>query len=262
MAFLRYHTKMVYEGLRGKFPGEVPVTLARSGWAGSQRFGASNWNGDLHATWENFEKTIVAGLNAQLSGLAWWTHDIGAIGGCDNASPEYRELLLRWFAFGLTSPVFRQHGSRDVRPWALQKYNGSTVPGQFAYETVVKFIKLRYVLRNYTMTLMQEVASSGTPVNRPLHFDYPSDDRAWTVTDQFMFGPRFMTAPVYHLGARSRAVYFPRAPCAGWRRWAPGASNHSDSSQSYAPGTTATIAVPLDALALFECMPKKRDAGS
>ena len=90
---------MVYEGLRGKFPGEVPVTLARSGWAGSQRFGASNWNGDLHATWENFEKTIVAGLNAQLSGLAWWTHDIGAIGGCDNASPEYRELLLRWFAF-------------------------------------------------------------------------------------------------------------------------------------------------------------------
>jgi alpha-D-xyloside xylohydrolase len=62
---------MVYDGLVSKFPDEVPVTLARSGWAGSQRFGASNWNGDLTATWENFQKTIVSGLNAQLSGLAW-----------------------------------------------------------------------------------------------------------------------------------------------------------------------------------------------
>ena len=81
---------MVYDGLVSKFPDEVPVTLARSGWAGSQRFGASNWNGDLTATWENFQKTIVSGLNAQLSGLAWWTHDIGAIGGCNNKDPGYR----------------------------------------------------------------------------------------------------------------------------------------------------------------------------
>merc|ERR1711923_171574 len=83
MMFPWWHTKMVYEGLRSKFPDEVPVTLARSGWAGTQRWGAVNWNGDLTASWEVFERTIVAGLNAQLSGIAWWTHDIGAIGGCD-----------------------------------------------------------------------------------------------------------------------------------------------------------------------------------
>jgi alpha-D-xyloside xylohydrolase len=254
MMFPWYHTKMVFEGLMSKFPGEVPVTLARSGWAGSQRWGASNWNGDLSASWENFQKTIVAGLNAQLSGLAWWTHDIGAIGGCDNKDPEYREMLVRWFQFGLTSPIFRQHGSRTVEPWTLQQYGAS---GEMAYEAVVKFIKLRYTLRNYTMTLMEEVAANGTPVNRPLSFDFPADVHAWRVTDQFMFGPRYMTAPVYHLGARARAVYFPTGgDCAAWKRWAPAAGNGTDSSRSFAPGTTATVSVPFDELAMFECMPK------
>ena len=68
MMWVNYHTKMVYDGLKKTFPDEVPVTLARSGWTGTQRYGASNWNGDLTATWTNFKKTVVAGLNAQLSG--------------------------------------------------------------------------------------------------------------------------------------------------------------------------------------------------
>jgi alpha-glucosidase (family GH31 glycosyl hydrolase) len=96
---------MVYDGLVQKFPDEVPVTLARSGWAGSQRFGASNWNGDLSASWENFQKTIVAGLNAQLSGLAWWTHDIGAIGNCNNKDPNYRGKYARMHAIVYTQPM-------------------------------------------------------------------------------------------------------------------------------------------------------------
>ena len=252
MMFPWYHTKMVYEGLLSKFPSEVPVTLARSGWAGTQRFGASNWNGDLQATWTNFQKTIVAGINAQLSGLAWWTHDIGAIGGCDNEDPAYREMLVRWFQFGLTSPIFRQHGSRVVEPWTLQQYGPS---GEAAYQAIVKFIKLRYVLRNYTLTLMEEVAHSGTPVNRPLSFDFPHDAKAWAVTDQLMFGPRYMTAPVYHLGARSRSVYFPTGGgCGAWRLWAPAADGAGAGARSFAPGTTATVPVPFDELAMFECM--------
>ena len=88
MMFPFFHAQMVTEGLRDLFPAETPLTLSRSGWAGQQRFGVANWNGDLDATWENFQKTIVAGLNAQLSGMAWWTHDIGAIGGCDVRRPS------------------------------------------------------------------------------------------------------------------------------------------------------------------------------
>ena len=88
MMFPWFHTKMAYDGMTRQYPGEVPVTLSRGGWAGSQRFGASNWNGDLKASWHVFQSTIVAGLNAQLSGLAWWTHDIGAIGGCNNSNVD------------------------------------------------------------------------------------------------------------------------------------------------------------------------------
>eukprot|EP01051_Picozoa_sp_SAG22_P007166 SAG22_NODE_494_length_9810_cov_2.202966_11_plen_153_part_00 len=130
--------------------------------------------------------------------------------------------------------------------------------GEAAYEAVVKFIKLRYTLRNYTMTLMEEVASKGTPVNRPLSFDFPTDTKAWAVTDQLMFGARYMTAPVYHLGARARPVYFPAGGgCAAWQRWAPAAGNGTASSQSFAPGSTATVSVPFDELAMFECMPAR-----
>ena len=235
------------------FPDEVPVTLARSGWAGSQRFGASNWNGDLSTTWENFQKTIVAGLNAQLSGLAWWTHDM-ARSATATTTPHYREMLVRrfQFEFGLTSPIFQQHGGRTVEPWTLQQYGAS---GEAAYDAVVKFIKLRYTLRNYTMGLMEEVAAKSTPSNRPLNFDFPADAKAWAATDQLMFGPRYMTAPVYHLGARARTVYFPvGGGGTAWRRWAPAAGNGTDSECSFAPGTTATVLVPFDELAMFECM--------
>ena len=190
-------------------------------------------------------------MNSRRVFLRRWTHDIGAIGGCQNQDPNYREMLVRWFQFGLTSPIFRQHGSRVVEPWTLQQYGSS---GEMAYEAVVKMIKLRYLLRNYTMTLMQEVAAEGTPINRPLSFDFPADAHAWNVTDQLMFGPRYMTAPVYHLGARERSVYFPTGDCVLWKRWAPAAGNGTESSRSFSPGTTATVPVPFDELAMFECI--------
>ena len=263
MMFPVFHAQMVTEGLKRLYPDQTPVTLARSGWAGQQRYGVANWNGDLQASWENFKKTIVAGLNAQLSGMAWWTHDIGAIGGCDISSAEYRELLVRWFQFGLTSPVFRQHGSRPVEPWELQKYGPS---GEAAYAAVVKMIRLRRALRPYVLLQMRAVADTGLPVNRPLSFDFPGDPKTWAVPDQYMFGPKFMAAPIYRLGKRSRVVYFPRGGatgdspagcCKGWRQYGPaGTGNVTEPGlvgPAYAPGTTAEVAVPYDALALFAC---------
>jgi len=247
MMFSWYHTKMVHDGLQAAFPEEVPLTLAREGWAGTQRFGAVNWNGDLDATWNNFQKTIVAGLNAQMSGLGWWTHDIGAIGKCDNSDPGYRELLVRWCQFGLTSPIFRIHGSRVVEPWTLQQYGDS---GELAYQAILKMIRLRHALREYTMEQMEVLAKSGTPVNRPLSFEFPTDAAAWGVTDQFMFGPKYMTAPVYRQGARARTVYFPLGGCPRWSRYVPAGGYE----QIFDSGMNVTVQVELDELAMFECM--------
>ena len=248
MMYPYWHAKMAYDGLKSAFPDEVPVTLSRSAWVGASKFGASSWNGDLCASWNNFQKTIVAGLNAQLSGIAWWTHDIGAINCCNNSSPEYRELLLRWFAFGVTSPIFRQHGSRVIDPWALQQYGAS---GEAAYQAVTKMIRLRYTLRPYVLQQMETVAANGVPLNRPLSFDFPEDPRAWRITDQFMFGSKYMAAPVYRMGERQREVYFPKASrCGSWRAYA-GASGHAGEHKG---GETAAVRVPLDELLLFECV--------
>lgn len=271
MMFPWWHTKMVFDGLTQKYPDEVPVTLARSGWAGTQKFGASNWNGDLTASWTNFKKTVVAGINAQMSGLAWWTHDIGAIGDCDVSSPDYRELLIRWFQFGLVSPIFRQHGSRPVEPWLLQKYPSckhdrkGTVcgpSGNVTYDAIIKVMNFRQQLRPYVMKLMQTVAENGEPINRPLNWDFPSDPTTWFITDQFMFGPKYMFAPITDLGSRMRPVYFPvGGDCTSWKpvqavihgaKECPGCSK---SSPDFAPGSfVKSFPVALDELAMFECV--------
>ena len=125
--------------------------------------------------------------------------------------------------------------------------------GKEAYQTVVKFIKLRYTLRPYILKQMKIVADTGVPVNRPLSFDFPEDTTAWNVTDQFMFGPQYMTAPVYHLGARARTVYFPRSDrCPSWKAYA--GAGGSDTAV-HKGGDTALVVVPLDELAMYECVP-------
>jgi alpha-D-xyloside xylohydrolase len=262
MLFPWWHSKMVHDGLISEFPNEVPVTLARSAWAGSQRWGATVWNGDLQASWTNLKKTIVAGLSTQLSGLAWWTHDIGAIVGCDVSDPDYRELLIRWFQFGLVSPIFRQHGSRPVEPWLLQRYGPCkdkepTVcgpSGNETYSAILTAMSFREKLRPYVMSLMREVAANGEPVNRPLSWDFPADSTAWFVTDELMFGPRYLVAPITDLGFRSRLVYFPHGPnCNVWLRVA--ANLTVDYRMRYMPGSTMNVSVALDELAIFECLP-------
>ena len=266
MLFPVWHARMAFDGLkRVKGADFTPVTLSRSGWVGIQKFGAVVWNGDLGATWANLKKTISAGLGAQLSGLGWWSHDIGAIGGgaagviCNISDVKYRELLLRWFAYGVTSPVFRQHGNRPIDPWALLEFGAS---GKMAYGAVLRFIALRETLRPYVQSLLARVAATGEPVNTPLSWNFPSDQVAWGVDDQLMLGDRYMAAPVHVPGATSRRVYFPRgrgtAKCAQWR---PFAAAIRDTTVHHA-GTWATVSVALDELALFECVQSKQNSAT
>ena len=150
-----------------------------------------------------------------------------------------------------------------LRPWTLQQYGPS---GEAANQAIVKMIKLRYTLLNYTMEQMALVAETGLPVNRPLSFEYPEDAQAWKVTDQFMFGAKYMTAPVYHKGARNRSVYFPKVNrsggCASWAQYQPaagggganGSTGNSTRRSTFEPGETAVVPVLFDELAMFECV--------
>ena len=132
---------------------EPTVLLCRSAWAGSQRFGAAVWSGDIPATWESLRQQVRAGLNIAISGIPWWTTDIGGFHGGDPRDPAYQELIIRWFQYGVFCPLFRLHGDREPRvPTGYAMTGGPNEVwsyGDDAYERIVAVLRLRERLRPY-----------------------------------------------------------------------------------------------------------------
>ncbi len=212
----REHARGFAEGLWAQ--GEQAVLLCRSAWAGSQRYGAAVWSGDIDSTFEALAAQVPAGLNIGISGIPWWTTDIGGFKGGDGDSPYFRELIVRWFQFGVFCPLFRLHGARG--PWPLVGAGQSGGPnevwsfGDEAYEVIKEQLALRERLRPYVMEQMATAASTGLPPMRAMFLEFPEDPEAWALGDQFMFGPDILVAPVTTYGARQRDVYLPEG--ASW----------------------------------------------
>ncbi|GHF53737.1 alpha-D-xyloside xylohydrolase [Amycolatopsis bartoniae] len=206
------HARAFAEGLHGEGDDEV-VLLCRSAWAGSQRYGAALWSGDIPATWESLRAQVRAGLNVALSGIPWWTTDIGGFHGGDPGSPEYRELMVRWFQYGVFCPLFRLHGYRDPRtPFGPEMEGGPNEVwsyGEEAYELIANCLRLRERLRPYLMTQLRAAHEQGLPPLRPVFLQFPADARAWEVDDEFLLGPDILVAPVLAPGATAREVYLP-----------------------------------------------------
>ncbi|MGA3218700.1 MAG: TIM-barrel domain-containing protein [Acidimicrobiales bacterium] len=206
------HARAVYEGMRSVGETEV-VSLVRSAWAGSQRWGAALWSGDIPATFESLAAQVRAGLNVAVSGIPWWTTDIGGFHGGDPSSPTYRELIVRWFQYGVWCPLFRLHGDRLPRSPLSQAMSGGPNEvwsyGEEVYEILAGVLRLRERIKPYVLQQMAAATSEGVPPMRPLWFDFPDDPEAWGIDDQYCFGPSVLVAPVTDLGARSRRVYLP-----------------------------------------------------
>ncbi len=208
----RMHARAFYEGMKAEGEDEI-ITLSRSAWAGSQKYGVALWSGDIASTFEELKAQIPAGLNVGLSGIPWWTTDIGGFHSGDPQSPYFRELIIRWFQFGVFCPLFRLHGFR--MPADLDRYWESGGPnevwsfGNEAYEIITDFLHLRERLRPYIMEQMAAAHEKGTPPMRPLFYDFPDEEQTWPIKDQFMFGPGLLVAPVVDEGARKRTVYLP-----------------------------------------------------
>lgn len=231
MMFPYYHTQTYSEGL-DRMGVKDGMLLSRSAWAGMSKHRAALWNGDTQSQFSYLKTAIQAGQSVQMSGIAWWTTDIGGYAGGHPDDPTFRELIVRWFQFGVTSPLFRQHGARSTEPWLL---------GDEAFANVRKVLALREALRPYVEAELKETATSGLPLNRPLFFDFPSDKNAWLVEDQFMFGRDYMVAPVYEMGARNRTVVFPKG--FAW--------SHYFTGKQYTGGTTAVVDAPMEHFPLF-----------
>ena len=230
MTFPFFHSQTIHNGQIAQ--GQPPLMLLRSGWAGQQRYGGAVWSGDTHSVFETLENSIRAGLNIQLSGIAWWTTDIGGYAGGKPKDPMFNELIVRWFQYGATCPLFRQHGARPTEPWLLSNQS---------YTLVIKVIDLRNQWLSYVMDAMEQVNKTGLPVQRPLWYDFPEDSNTWSIEDQYMFGSSVMVAPVYTYQARNRTLYFPSGS-----KW-----QHYFTGTVYDGGASKTIDAPLETFPLF-----------
>ena len=198
-------TGAVYDGQRGASSQKRVFILSRSAFAGSQRNAVAAWSGDINSDFLSLRRQIPAGLNYSLSGLPYWTTDIGGFVSGDPDDPAYRELFVRWFEYGTFCPIFRVHGTRKTDHNELWSY------GPDAQKILVNFDRLRYRLLPYIYSLAWKTTSSAYTLMRPLVMDFRDDVRAENVGDQFMFGPVFLVNPVTEPQASTRNVYLPRA---------------------------------------------------
>ena len=204
-------TAAVYQGQREASDRKRVFILSRSAYAGAQRNAAAVWSGDVDPNWETFRRQIPAGLNYSVSGLPYWTTDIGGFVSANPDDPAYRELYIRWFQFGAFCPIFRAHGTRTTNQNEIWSY------GPQAQRILTLYDQLRYRLMPYIYSLAWKTTSEGYTIMRPLVMDFRDDVRAQNIGDQFLFGPALLVNPVTEPGATSRHLYLPNAKwCDFW----------------------------------------------
>ncbi|MEM2293618.1 MAG: glycoside hydrolase family 31 protein [Nitrososphaerota archaeon] len=244
-----YYAKAFYDGLQSIGENEI-ANLIRCAWIGNQRFGIIVWSGDIPATFESLRQQIKAGLNMSLSGIFWWTTDVGGFLGGDPNDSHFRELVIRWAQFAVFSPIFRFHGFRMPHPLdypecELERLTGGPNEvwafGAEAYEILKKLLFLRERLKPYIKEQARKAHEDGVPIMRPLFFDFPMDETAYEVEDEYMFGPEILVAPVLYEGVRIRRVYLPKG--AEWI--------NPYTKSIYTGGEWIQVDAPLDTIPVF-----------
>lgn len=218
MLYPYYYGKMFYEGLKSEGENDI-ILLTRAAYPGSQKYGAAVWNGDIMSTFEALRMSVKSGLSMAMSGIPWWNSDIGGFFSGDIESEYFRELIVRWFQFGLFSPIMRLHGSRirssdhkSRHPDIIEPSGGDNEIWSFGeenYPILKKLIDLRERMKPYTLKYMEIASKTGIPIMRPMFFDYYDDKICYTLEDQYMYGGDILFAPIVNKGQIEREVYLP-----------------------------------------------------
>ena len=186
-----------------------------------------------------------------IAGIPWWTTDIGGFHGGDPGDPAFQELLIRWFEYGTFCPVMRLHGYREPLKEPMGTEGGAACVsgadnevwsfGDEAYEICKTYLQLRENMKPYITELMKEAHEKGTPVMRPLFYDFSEDAKAWEIEDEYMFGPDFLVAPILYADMRKREVYLP-----GGRKW-----KNYWTGETFDGGSAIEVDAPLAQLPVF-----------
>ena len=246
------YSRAYYEPMKA-LAGEDAINLIRCGWAGSQKYGNVLWSGDVPSTFEGFYDQVQAGLNMGLAGIPWWTTDIGGFMTEDVDDPDFHQLLIRWFEFAVFSPVLRMHGDRgphnipplDDRDWGggylfTGHANELWSYGEENYRIMRKYYDIRISMHEYIKSLYQEASVNGSPLIRAMFYEFPEDEKCWEIQDQYMFGSKYLVAPVFTLNQFEREVYLPEGKWIDTR-------DHKE----YEGGQTVLVEAPLDAMPVF-----------
>lgn len=274
-AYALFHAKGMYENQRSSSEEKRVVNLTRSGYPSIQKYGAILWSGDIMATWQVFKDQLAEGLSMCISGIPYWTLDIGAFfvganetwrrrdknnvgdapwfwqGDFDGGASDYgyRELYARWLQMGAFLPIMRSHGTDAPRePWQFGD------KGEKCYDSIVKYIKLRHSLLPYSYSLASQVYRKGFTMMRSLAFDFAHDERAIGIDDQFMYGKSFLVCPVFEPmefgpgNARldkdqHRDVYLPRLTQGWWYDYY--------TKEAIASGQTISALAPVETMPLY-----------
>lgn len=238
------YAQAFYEGMEATGQKNI-VNLLRCAWAGSQRFGALVWSGDIASSWGSFRNQLAAGLNMGLAGVPWWTTDIGGFHGGNPSDPKFRELLIRWFQWGTFCPVMRLHGDREPKPEGQPTSSGADNEvwsyGEEAYPILVKYLKMREELRDYTRELMKQAHEKGSPVMRTLFYEFPKDQRCWEIETQYMYGDKYLVTPILEPEQKEISVYLPKG--AKWQQWG--------EKETHEGGKEVQVACPIESMPVF-----------
>lgn len=166
---------------------------ARSSFLGGQRHSAQ-WSGDSDCGYPAMASTLRAGLSYGLSGVPFWSHDVGGFSG--TPSPD---LYVRWAQFGALSPLVRFHGNTSRLPWDFPPR---------AEQATIAALRLRYQLMPYLYSAAVAAARSGLPVLRALPVNFPEDPAAWHADLEYLLGPDLLVAPMTDPDG-TRHVYLP-----------------------------------------------------
>lgn len=187
-----------------------------------------------------------------LSGLPWWTTDIGGFHGGDPDDDKFRELLVRWFQWGTFCPVMRLHGDRLPRMPKHGTTGGASCRsggpnevwsyGDEVYEICKKFMQIREDMRDYTRGLMTQAHEKGTPIMRTLFYVFPEDPTCWEVETEYLYGDKYLCCPVLEAGSKSMKVYLPKAEGKWKSYW---------SDEEYDSGAWVEVETPLDTMPVF-----------
>lgn len=246
------HAKAFWDGQTAAGQKDI-CNLIRCAWAGSQKYGVVLWSGDIIGNFETLRDQFTAGLNVSLAGIPWWTTDIGGF-FVDVTAPGHKELLIRWFEWATFCPVLRLHGDKgpcesaplDDRDWGggfchTGRDNELWSYGEDVYEILKHYVAVREQMKPYLKEVMREASENGSPVMRAMFYEFPDDPMCWEADEQYMFGSRYLVAPVLYAGVAERDVYLPAGK---WKNIATG--------EQLAGGQKVTVAAPLEVIPVFE----------